>query len=143
MARPAEGLGAAFSMRLPLKWDEAAREERAATGKPLSQIVRTWLGELAAVRRRRAKEERRLARLYSGAGCSIETSVLGVDLLADGDDSELVGAVCTEDDEQKLADVLKHAEESFAGADDQYPRVQQDPCPMPFPTERPESDLDG
>lgn len=45
MARPPEGLGAAFSCRLQEEDDKAAREERAKTGQPLSHVVRRWLSE--------------------------------------------------------------------------------------------------
>jgi hypothetical protein len=42
MARPQEGLGEAFSCRLRNDQDKLAREERDATGRPLSSIVREW-----------------------------------------------------------------------------------------------------
>lgn len=43
MARPSEGLGDAFSCRLPVALDEAARRERDTNGTPLSVTVRRWL----------------------------------------------------------------------------------------------------
>lgn len=50
MARPPEGLGAAFSCRLQEEDDKAAREVRAKTGQPLSHVVRGWLSELRELR---------------------------------------------------------------------------------------------
>lgn len=45
MARPNEGLGDAFSCRIPLKLDKIARASRRQYGTPLSVTVRTWLDD--------------------------------------------------------------------------------------------------
>lgn len=71
MARPSEGLGEAFSCRLRSDQDAKAREERAATGAPLSHIVRCWVDryfrlveENEYLRARLIKKSKRKDRIY-------------------------------------------------------------------------------
>lgn len=56
MARPREGLGDAFSLRLPHEMDTRARNMRSRTGRSLSDILRTWLKDYERLKKKERKK---------------------------------------------------------------------------------------
>lgn len=76
MGRPSEGLGEAFSCRLPLAMDERLRKLSAETGKPKSVIVRRWLEKYEANEAKAAKWRMTRALKKQAAGLEEQASAV-------------------------------------------------------------------